>query len=83
MSNSRINAHRFVPRLFILIIRMYQKVVSPLFPPSCRFSPTCSEYVAQSFEQYGVFKGFWLGVRRIVKCNPFHPGGFDPVPPKT
>ncbi|WP_076758464.1 membrane protein insertion efficiency factor YidD [Edaphobacillus lindanitolerans] len=66
--------------LFILLIKFYRKVISPLTPPSCRFYPTCSAYGLEAFERHGAFKGFWLTARRISKCHPFHEGGFDPVP---
>lgn len=65
--------------LFILFIKTYQKFISPLFPPSCRFYPTCSEYALQSFAKYGVIKGFFKSVWRILRCNPFNKGGYDPV----
>jgi len=61
------------------LIRFYQKFISPLkVVPSCRFYPTCSEYTLQAIEKYG-FYGLWLGLKRIVKCHPFHPGGYDPL----
>lgn len=63
----------------LLIIRIYQRVISPLLPNRCRFTPSCSEYTRQAIERYG-FKGLWLGLRRIMHCHPRHPGGFDPVP---
>ncbi|MBQ27918.1 MAG: membrane protein insertion efficiency factor YidD [Nitrospiraceae bacterium] len=66
-------------RGILLLLRLYQLIVSPLFPPSCRFYPTCSSYAMTAYHQCGVFKGTWLAVRRILKCHPFHPGGFDPV----
>jgi putative membrane protein insertion efficiency factor len=70
-----------LPRtIFVGIIRFYQRFISPLTPPSCRFHPTCSEYTRQAIVRHGVVKGVWLGIRRILKCHPFHPGGFDPVP---
>lgn len=62
------------------IIRLYQRYVSPITPPSCRFDPTCSHYGYQAIERYGVVRGLWLTVRRLVRCQPFHPGGYDPVP---
>ncbi|HHW38626.1 MAG TPA: membrane protein insertion efficiency factor YidD [Bacillales bacterium] len=68
--------------LFIGLIRFYQKFISPLKPPSCRFYPTCSHYGLEAFKRFGVFKGSYLTAIRIMKCNPFHPGGFDPVPEK-
>lgn len=61
------------------IIRFYQKFISPLKPPSCRFYPTCSEYAIQALKKYGVIKGGWKSIVRISKCHPFHPGGHDPV----
>jgi putative membrane protein insertion efficiency factor len=61
-------------------IRLYQMTLSQALPPSCRFTPSCSEYTLQAIGKYGVFKGGWLGVKRISRCHPFHPGGYDPVP---
>lgn len=61
------------------LIRGYQKFISPLFPPNCRFYPTCSTYFIQAVEKYGAIKGSYLGVKRIIKCHPFHPGGYDPL----
>ena len=66
-------------RLILYIIRGYRRFISPLFPPTCRFYPTCSQYAQQAFEKYGVFKGVWLTIKRLVKCHPYHPGGFDPL----
>lgn len=66
--------------LFVILIRLYQKALSPFLGNNCRFHPTCSEYMAQAVTKYGVFKGGWLGMKRIGKCHPMHPGGFDPVP---
>ncbi|MDQ0224487.1 membrane protein insertion efficiency factor YidD [Metabacillus niabensis] len=68
--------------LFIGIIRFYQKFISPLTPPSCRFYPTCSHYGLEAYQRFGVIKGTFLTVKRILKCHPLHPGGFDPVPEK-
>jgi len=68
--------------LFIGLIRFYQKFISPLKPPTCRFYPTCSHYGLEAFKRFGVIKGSYLTIIRIIKCNPFHPGGFDPVPEK-
>ena len=65
---------------FLVLIRFYQKWISRFLPSSCRFYPSCSEYTFQAIEKYGVLKGGWMGVRRIGRCHPFHPGGFDPVP---
>ncbi|WP_422404470.1 membrane protein insertion efficiency factor YidD [Mammaliicoccus sp. JADD-157] len=69
-------------KLFIKLIRLYQRYISPLTPPTCRFHPTCSNYAIEAISEYGVLKGTWLAIKRILKCHPFHPGGFDPVPPK-
>ena len=66
--------------ILIGFIKLYQKVISPLTPPSCRFYPTCSHYGIEAVEKHGALKGSWLAVRRISKCHPFHEGGFDPVP---
>ena len=66
-------------RLFLYAIRGYRRFISPLLPPTCRFHPTCSHYAQQAFEKYGTLKGIWLTVRRLVKCHPYHPGGFDPL----
>ena len=67
-------------RLFTGAIRLYQITLSQVMPPSCRFYPSCSEYTLQAIAKYGVLKGGWLGARRILRCHPFHPGGYDPVP---
>ncbi|OUM47021.1 membrane protein insertion efficiency factor YidD [Bacillus pseudomycoides] len=69
-------------QIFIGIIRFYQKFISPMTPPTCRFYPTCSHYGLEAFQKHGAFKGFWLTLKRLLKCHPFHPGGFDPVPDK-
>lgn len=66
-------------KLIILLIKFYRLFISPLKPPTCRFVPTCSEYSIVAFEKYGVIKGLSLTVKRILKCHPFHPGGYDPV----
>lgn len=66
--------------LLMGVIRGYQRYISPLTPPSCRFHPTCSHYTYEAIEKYGAVKGVWLGMKRIARCHPFHPGGFDPVP---
>ena len=62
------------------LIRVYKFVISPLFPNSCRFYPTCSEYSFEAIKKYGSIKGTWLGIKRVARCHPFHPGGYDPVP---
>ncbi|MEJ2032605.1 MAG: membrane protein insertion efficiency factor YidD [Deltaproteobacteria bacterium] len=66
-------------RLCLALIRLYQSCLSPLLPPSCRFYPTCSQYAFEAIECHGVLRGSWLALRRLGRCHPFHPGGFDPV----
>ncbi|MFA6032656.1 MAG: membrane protein insertion efficiency factor YidD [Myxococcota bacterium] len=63
------------------LIRFYQLFISPLKPPSCRFSPTCSQYALESIETHGALRGAMLSVRRVLRCHPFSRGGYDPVPP--
>jgi hypothetical protein len=65
---------------FLFVIKLYQIVISPLFPPSCRFYPTCSSYSYQAISKYGPFRGGLLSLKRILRCHPRNPGGFDPVP---
>ncbi|MEM7580406.1 MAG: membrane protein insertion efficiency factor YidD [Mastigocoleus sp.] len=67
-------------KIFIWLIKGYKIFISPLLPPSCRFQPTCSEYAMEAIERFGIFRGTWLGTKRILRCNPFFPGGYDPVP---
>lgn len=62
------------------LIRVYQLVVSPALPPACRFTPSCSQYALEAVRRHGALRGLWLAGRRLVRCHPFHPGGFDPVP---
>jgi len=70
-----------LPSLFMLaLIRLYQRLLRPLLPPSCRFHPTCSDYAAEAVTRFGVGRGTILAVWRLVRCHPFHPGGLDPVP---
>ena len=67
-------------RAILFLSRVYRRYISPLFPPCCRFYPTCSTYAMQAVEKYGALKGGWLAVKRILRCNPFNDGGYDPVP---
>lgn len=69
-----------IKKFLVVIIRGYQKFISPLLGNNCRFSPTCSEYFILAVEKYGVIKGGYLGGKRILKCHPFNPGGYDPLP---
>lgn len=62
------------------LIRIYQRLISPLLPPSCRFVPSCSQYGLEAIAHFGLIKGGWLAVTRIVRCHPLNPGGYDPVP---
>lgn len=64
----------------LLLIRSYQLVLSPMLPASCRYTPTCSAYAAEAVERYGAVRGGWMAARRIARCHPFRPGGYDPVP---
>ena len=66
--------------LSLLMLRGYQYAIRPLLGTNCRFYPSCSDYAREAIERYGVFKGAWLTLRRIGRCHPYHPGGFDPVP---
>jgi len=67
-------------RAVALLIRGYQVTVSPLLPSACRYQPTCSQYTLDAVKRYGALRGVWLGAKRIARCHPFHPGGYDPVP---
>jgi hypothetical protein len=66
--------------VLILLIRGYRVLISPLFPPVCRFQPTCSQYAIEAIARFGPWRGSWMALRRISRCHPFHPGGYDPVP---
>lgn len=65
--------------LVLDFLRLYKTLVSPFLPSACRFTPTCSEYMAKAVEKYGVFRGVWMGIKRILRCQPFCKGGHDPV----
>lgn len=67
--------------VLIRLVKGYRTFISPLYLPTCRFQPTCSQYAIAAIEQHGVLKGSWLAASRICRCHPFHPGGYDPVPP--
>lgn len=69
-----------VARLLMWLVRGYRRYISPLLPDACIYSPTCSEYALEAIGKYGAVRGGWLTIRRILRCNPFHRGGFDPVP---
>jgi len=68
-----------VRAVLIALIRGYQLVISPMLPPSCRFTPTCSVYTMEAIRRYGALRGSYMGMRRLLRCHPFHPGGYDPV----
>ena len=69
-----------VKRVFLLLIDVYRRYISPLKSPCCRYIPTCSEYAMIAIERYGAMRGGWLALKRILRCHPFHQGGYDPVP---
>jgi putative membrane protein insertion efficiency factor len=80
-------AHRLVDvaaelsrRTLVAFIRAYQLVISPALPPACRFTPTCSQYALEAIRRHGALRGSWLALRRLARCHPFNPGGFDAVP---
>jgi len=70
-------------RLALALIRLYQLTISQVLPSSCRFSPTCSQYTYESIDRYGIFKGIWLGIKRLARCNPLNEGGYDPISEKS
>lgn len=70
-------------RVAMGLIRLYQNSLSKVLPPSCRFQPTCSQYTFEAIERFGLFKGVWLGLKRLGRCHPFNKGGYDPVPDRA
>ena len=71
---------RLPARILLAVLRFYQLGISPLFGPSCRYAPTCSEYAREAVQVHGSLRGSWLALRRLLRCHPFHAGGYDPVP---
>lgn len=72
---------KYIPRkVLVALLRFYKRFLSPGLPPACRFIPTCSEYAMEAIEKHGALKGGYLAIRRLLRCHPFHPGGYDPVP---
>jgi len=71
---------KILTKFFILIIRFYQGAISPLLPPTCRYTPTCSQYGIEALKKYGPFKGGWLALKRLASCHPWGGSGYDPVP---
>jgi putative membrane protein insertion efficiency factor len=72
--------NKTMKRVFIFMIRLYQKILSPVLGASCRYTPTCSQYAVEALQKHGIFKGSWLAIKRIVSCNPWGGHGYDPVP---
>ena len=83
MSGRQAGGTGVVARVFLILLRAYQKLLSPLFGQNCRYHPSCSHYMYEAIEIHGAVKGSWFGVKRIGRCHPFHEGGFDPVPGST
>ncbi|MBA4380983.1 MAG: membrane protein insertion efficiency factor YidD [Sideroxydans sp.] len=67
-------------RILLLALRGYQRFISPMSPPSCRFTPSCSQYSYDAISKYGIIKGVWLSIKRVGRCNPWNLGGYDPIP---
>lgn len=78
MAPNRIN--RLLTRPLVALVRFYQRFISPLTPPTCRYSPTCSQYTVEALQKHGLLKGGWLALKRIASCNPWGGSGYDPVP---
>jgi putative membrane protein insertion efficiency factor len=79
---ANIDMNQLLKNIFILPVRFYQKCISPFTPPSCRFQPSCSQYMVDSIQEWGVVKGIWMGIKRFFRCHPWSEGGHDPVPKK-
>lgn len=71
--------NQMLSRILIFFVDLYRKFISPLTPPACRFYPSCSEYIRTAITKHGPIKGLYLGLKRLLKCHPWHPGGYDPV----
>ena len=71
---------RLPARFIVLLVRGYQRFISPVLPPSCRFAPSCSQYALEAVQRHGALRGSWLAIRRVARCHPWNPGGYDPVP---
>jgi hypothetical protein len=82
MEQNRPPVQSYPAKILITAIYGYQHCISPLFPPSCRFTPSCSHYAVEALQRFGAIKGSWLTTQRLLKCHPLHPGGEDPVPEK-
>jgi len=67
-------------KMAVGLIVFYQGAISPMLGPACRYEPSCSQYAREAIERYGIFRGAWMGIKRISRCHPFHKGGYDPVP---
>jgi putative membrane protein insertion efficiency factor len=74
---------RLLVTALVGVLRLYQRLISPLLGPRCRFAPSCSQYAVQALQSHGALRGSWLAVRRVGRCHPWNPGGHDPVPPPT
>lgn len=77
---SRVGVEPAMRAAGLLLLRFYKRFISPILPPMCRFEPSCSMYMMQAIEKYGLLRGGWLGIRRLSRCHVFNPGGWDPVP---
>ncbi len=83
MSTRRRRPRHAARRVVVAVLGFYRTAISPLRPPSCRYTPTCSGYAVEAIERFGLVRGGWLAIRRLLRCHPFHAGGYDPVPPAT